>query len=164
MKIEPKFYAKNNRLFFLDGTQADVAKKIDVENDLQKFNSAEEHQIFRVKIKWNQVGSDENYDEEFLAKLRDALKSLEEKNAFAFIAPDSGQKNLSAVQREDFTASFRHCARRIKDCFNVIGFEIPRDADAEFFVQQLSEKHAQYIFFSSDKNLISVNEAIVESD
>ena len=79
-------------------------------------------------------------------QLRDELKSLEEKNEFVFIEPVF-DKNASV---EQFTAAMKHTARRIKDCVSVIGFALPKEAEAQkdFFIEELSAKHQQYCFFS----------------
>ena len=86
--------------------------------------------------------------EDFLAKLRDDLKALEDKKEFVFIEPVF-DKNAGA---EQFTAAMKHCARRIKDCVSVIGFAIPSEilASKAFYIEELSAKHAQYCFFCKE--------------
>ena len=97
-------------------------------------------------VKWSDVeGNPEEYNEDFLAKLRDELKSLEEKKEFVFIEPIFDK----AADAEQFTAAMKHCARRIKDCVSVIGFAIPNEIfeNRAFYTEELSTKHAHYCFF-----------------
>ncbi len=129
MKLERLFEVKDSRLYTVDG------KEKQVEDSLVK------------SVKWSDVeGEAESYNEDYLAKLRDELKLLEEKNLFVFIEPVF-DKNADVAQ---FIAAMRHTARRIKDCVSVIGFAIPEQAAAEkdMFVSELSQKHQQYCFFS----------------
>lgn len=99
-----------------------------------------------LSVKWSDVeGSPEEYNEEFLAKLRDNLKSLEEKKEFVFIEPLFDKDG----SKEGFTAAMKHTARRIKDCTSVIGFALPEEIleEKDFYIEELSAKHAHYCFF-----------------
>ena len=132
MKLERLFEAKNQKLYRISGEEVKVTPEM-------------------VKsLNWSDVESDpknapEAYNEEFLAHLRDELKSLEAKSEFVFIEPrldvDCGA--------EQFTAAMKHTARRIKDCVSVIGFSIPEEIaeTADFYREELSAKHAHYCFF-----------------
>ena len=54
--------------------------------------------------------------------------------------------------------------RIFKDCVSVVGFSIPSafdESDAKAFVEELSEKHSQYVFFSNNKALLT-DEKIVK--
>ena len=100
-------------------------------------------------VKWSDVeGTPEEYNEEFLAKLRDELKALEEKGFFVLIEP-LFDKSADAQQ---FTAAMKHTARRIKDCVSVSGFAIPEEISGEseraFYIEEMSAKHKHYCFFS----------------
>lgn len=98
--------------------------------------------------------ADGQYNEEYLASLREVLKSMESNNMDVIIVPVlSGSKTLDILQ---FTASMAHTARRIKDCKSVIGFALPDDAakskeDISSFIDALSVKHPQYVYFCSKK-------------
>ncbi|MCR4823691.1 MAG: hypothetical protein K5873_12560 [Treponema sp.] len=97
-------------------------------------------------VKWSNVEAGaEEYNEDFLAKLRDELKAMEEKSSFVFIEPVF-DKDASC---EQFTAAMKHCARRIKDCISVIGFAIPEEIydKRAFYMEELSAKHSHYCFF-----------------
>ena len=109
----------------------------------------------------NTVAS-ENANEEFLAEFRDWLKKLEDKNSFAIIIPFAENASATQEQKEIFTASFKHCARRIKDCENVIGFSVPENVEPDFFISELKAKHGHYIFFSTDENLLASDEKIAK--
>lgn len=129
MKLEKLFEVKGQKLFKIDGGD-EVAIKPEM----------------ALPVKWSDVEHEnEVYDEEYLAKLREKLKSLEEKKVFVFIEPVFDKK----AGAEQFTSAMKHTARRIKDCVSVIGFALPEEViqDAEFFIEELSAKHAQYCFF-----------------
>lgn len=136
MKLERLFEVKKSKLFKVSGEEFPVSSK-------------------NIKsVKWNEVeGAPEEYNEEFLAQLRDELKSLEEKEEFVFIEPVFDKTGLNENSIEQFTAAMKHTARRIKDCISVIGFAIPAEVETkkDFYIAELSQKHQQYCFFS--KNL-----------
>lgn len=137
MKLERLFEVKGSQLYKISG---------------EKFAITEEN--IRT-VRWSDVeGEAEVYNEEYLAQLRDELKALEEKNHFVIIEPVF-DKNCPA---EQFTAAMKHTARRIKDCVSVIGFALPSEIEAEkdFYIEELSAKHAQYCFFSKNLQLESI--------
>ncbi|MGN0729760.1 substrate-binding and GGDEF domain-containing protein [Treponema sp.] len=162
MKIDAKFYSEENRVYFLNGTELDIKKAKSIDGNSCKKNSDPENDVlYTITVSQELTGTEENANELFLAEFREWLKKLESKNSFAIIAPFT-EKNGGQADGELITASFKHCARRIKDCENVIGFSIPGGADPEFFISELSEKHSHYIFFSSDENLSKRNGKIVK--
>ena len=127
MKLERLFEVKESKLFAISGEGISTEGKA-------------------YPVKWSDVENGvEEYNEDFLAKLRDDLKVLEEKNQFVFIEP-SFDKNAGY---EQFTAAMKHTARRIKDCVSVIGFAIPAEVleNKAFYIEELSAKHQQYCFF-----------------
>ena len=100
-------------------------------------------------VKWSDVeAGEEEYNEDFLARLREELKSKEDKGDFVFIEPVF-DKNASL---EQFTAAMKHCARRIKDCVSVIGFALPVEIlkSKDFYIEELSAKHQQYCYFCKE--------------
>ncbi len=165
MKIDAKFYSENSKLYFIDSKKefdALGAENISASEFIKMELVGGKSVPFAVKVKWSEVGLDgDSYMEEFLASLRDSLKSLEEKNMYAFIVPECDSKIESDSDREKFTLSMKHCARRIKDCENVIGFAVPDEAQSSFFMEELSAKHKQYVFFSKNENLLK-DKAIVK--
>ena len=123
--------------------------------DLLAGNSVGEGCVCAVELPWALVGTEAGgYNEEFLAGLRDWLKALEEKKVFAFFVPVAGGA-LSAEEGVVFTASMKHCARRIKDCTSVVGFAVPDGIDVALFEVELHEKHGQYVFFSRNDVVLS---------
>ena len=167
MKIEARFTSKQNRLYTVSGEEQNVKDCVRV-NAKEWLGSGapspEARKLLCIEVNWSDIGLDEDsYDEAFLAELRDALKNLEEKNVFAFIKPVCGSASFNA---ESFTASCKHCARRIKDAASVIGFAIPAEftapPDVELFIEELSAKHAHYVFFSQNPEIIALKTEIVQ--
>lgn len=162
MKLEALFTAKDNSLFTVEGQ----AVALDSENRIQAGENfipmplKIDAPLF-IDVAWTLVGMDEeSYNEAFLANLRDYLKLMEEKKQFAVIVPVADSDAGSPDKKEAFTASMKHCARRIKDCVSVIGFSIPQEADSGYFCDELSQKHSHYVFFSRDEKVLE-NKSIV---
>lgn len=138
MKLEPVFFVKENKLYKID--------------DNSPFAT---EQLQKIEILWSKVElEDEIYNEEFLASLRDDLKSLEVQGKFAVLVPIIDKPLENAEQIESFTNACNHTARRVKDCISVAGFEIPAEiSDFQDFIEILSKKHAQYVYFSHNKEI-----------
>ena len=118
----------------------------------------EENALYSINVAQELTGTEENANEEFLAEFRDWLKKLEDKNSFAIIIPFAENASATQEQKEIFTASFKHCARRIKDCVSVAGYKLPEElikkgfseaSPASNFMDTISIKHAQYVNFAS---------------
>lgn len=146
MKLDPIFTVKENKLYKI----AD--------------NSPAQPEAFKkIEIKWSTVElSDENYNEEYLAKLREELKVLDDNGQFAILLPVADKKLETPEQFELFTNAFNHTARRIKDCVSVAGIELPVEllskgiseaSPAQNFMDTLAIKHAQYVYFASENNI-----------
>ena len=150
MKLEKTFKCENKKLYFLNDSKELSAQKIPlVKADDFIKGSMPDAALFAIGITFKQIGNeDEGYNEEFLAFLRDALKLLEEKHIFTFIIP-LAEEEINAGRSEEVTASFKHCARRIKDCTNLAGFALAKGIDKALFISELSAKHEQYVFFST---------------
>lgn len=133
MKLEKLFKSENNRLFKMDGTEVAVTASM------------------LKNVSWNDVeGAEEVYNEQYLSQLRDELKAVEEKGEFVVVNPVYDKKGAIPGQ---FINAMKHTARRIKDCKSVIGFAIPDeiagDSDVvDFYIEKMSEKHEQYVYFS----------------
>ena len=138
MKLEPVFFVKENKLYKIDDNSPFAAE-----------------QLQKIEILWSKVElEDEIYNEEFLASLRDDLKSLEVQGKFAVLVPIIDKPLENAEQIESFTNACNHTARRVKDCISVAGFEIPAQiTDFQDFIEVLSKKHAQYVYFSHNKEI-----------
>lgn len=162
MKLESLFKSENNKLFFLDGKELPVLGSLVMEGGecvLPGLCKGEDgSKAIRINVPWSLVGMDEeNYNEEFLASFRDFLKDFEERKLFAFLVPIADVVPSSHEEKEMFVQSMKHCARRIKDCASVIGFAIPDEVDSEYFVEELSHKHKQYLYFSKNEDLLKDN-------
>lgn len=155
MRLEKLFDSQDNTLIEKNGNSIDLTlcPVLDaVELCNEKYESAK---VSAVKVKWSYTGFDEeNYNEEFLALLRDRLKYLEDSSKYVFIIPEADSEICDAQKKEAFASSINHCARRIKDCASVIGFAIPKELEAGEFTELLLKKHPHYIFFSRDEKVL----------
>lgn len=145
MKLEKLFEVKDGRLYKVGGEEVDVAG-------------------MAKTVRWSEVEpAPEAYDEAFLASLRDELKNLEAQKKFVYIDAVFDKEGEPA----QFIAAMKHCARRIKDCVSVAGFALPaaltaggfaEGSVAVDFVAELSQKHAQYVFFckNAPKNFVNL--------
>ena len=140
MKFEKLFQSKDNKLFKITGEEVPVTEKM------------------TFPVKWSAVeGAEEEYDESFLAKLREQLKALEEKNEFVFLEPVYDK----VATPGQFNNAIKHTVRRLKDCKSVIGValvkEVAEDKDVlEDFMEKISEKHPHYVYFSKTRCLEDV--------
>ena len=140
MKLDPIFTVKNKKLYKIaDGSEVDTST-------LQK-----------IEISWSTVEmEDEVYNEEFLAVLRDQLKTMEDAGTFAVLVPVADKPLETPEQEEAFTNAFNHTARRVKDCTSVAGLELPAALkDKQAFMDTLAIKHAQYVYFTKAENPLS---------
>ncbi len=122
--------------------------------DAQFSGEIEDGGKYRLSVALSDVSfGAEKYNESFLASLREKLKAA---GGARFVIAPAAEKPLSSTDDAlEMTAAFKHCARRIKDCENVAGFEIPRafsaleraDELAENFAEELAEKHPNYVFY-----------------
>lgn len=161
MKLEKRFYVESNKLYYIEGK-----KELEISSERLSASACtaggslpeELSRLILIELPWTQVGCDESsYNEEFLASFRDFLKSLEEKGGYAAIVPVA---DAPVGDGEELTASFKHCARRIKDCASVAGFAVPEGVEADSFIEELSAKHEQYVFFSSNPKLLERAEIV----
>lgn len=148
MKLEPLFKVENNKLVKLsDNSIVDI-------DSLQK-----------IEIKWSVVELEpECYNEEFLANLREQLKTNDDIGKFVILVPIADKTLSTAEDFELFVNAFNHTARRIKDCICVAGIELPQqiisegfaaDSKAQCFMETLAIKHAQYVYFSKADSINS---------
>ena len=145
MKLDPIFTVKQNKLY-----------------KLANNSSVDLSTLHRIEIKWSTVElSDEQYNEEYLAGLRDQLKALENIGQYAVLVPIADKPLENPEQTELFINAFNHTARRVKDCVSVAGFELPdaltakgfeEGTPAADFMETLAIKHAQYVYFAKNIN------------
>lgn len=143
MKLDPIFTVNQNKLFKIENNS-----EVDI-NTLEK-----------IEIKWSTVElADEAYNEEYLAALRDNLKSYDDAGKFAILIPVVDKAMETPEQIELFINAFNHTARRVKDCISVVGMELPEQLiktgteNIQLFIETLAKKHAQYVYFTKDENL-----------
>ena len=157
MKLEPLFFIKQNNLYKIQ-----TQEKVELSNfqtiSYQEFTQNPlSNEFVKIDINWSSIElDDEVYNEELLAQLRDNLKKLDENNHFAIINPITDKQISSYDDADLFINACNHMARRIKDCESVIGLELPdqifaQDAAADF-MDTLSKKHANYVFFANNSN------------
>lgn len=157
MKLEPLFFIKQNNLYKIQ-----TQEKVELSNfqtvSYQEFTQNPlSNEFVKIDINWSAIElDDEVYNEELLAQLRDNLKKLDENNHFAIINPIADKQISSYDDADLFINACNHMARRIKDCESVIGLELPdqifaQDAAADF-MDTLSKKHANYVFFANNSN------------
>lgn len=107
-----------------------------------------------ARVPWSAVETDAGeYDESYLASLRDFLKSMEESGSSAIILADD-EGNAQGERAGAFIDAAAHCARRVKDCASVAGFALPdsiakSESLASKFIESLRAKHPHYVFFAS---------------
>jgi len=101
------------------------------------------------------VLADGSANEEYLAGLRNRLKELEAAGEQVMLEPQVLPEDCKDIDAAlSVTAAYKHCARRVKDCECVKGFEIPavfagmeRGGElADNFKSELLEKHPHYVF------------------
>ena len=157
MKLEPLFFIKQNNLYKIQ-----TQEKVELSNfqtvSYQEFTQNPlSNEFIKIDINWSAIElEDEVYNEELLAQLRDNLKKLDENNHFVIINPIADKQISSYDDADLFINACNHMARRIKDCESVIGLELPdqifaQEAAADF-MDTLSKKHANYVFFANNSN------------
>ena len=140
MKLDPIFTVKNKKLYKIaDGSEVDTAT------------------LKRIDIPWSTVElEDQAYNEEYLAGLRDQLKSMEAAGEYAVLVPLVDKPLETPEQEELFINAYNHTARRVKDCVSVAGLELPAKLKGkEAFMEALAVKHAQYVYFTKAENPLS---------
>lgn len=150
MKLEPVFTVKNNKLIKIaDDSLVDISS------------------LKKIEIKWSTVEmEDEAYNEEYLASLREELKTLDNQNIFAILIPVTDKPLETPEQVELFINAYNHTARRIKDCVSVAGYELPSallkfgleaDSAVKNFMDTIAIKHAQYVNFAKSEDVNNYN-------
>ncbi len=145
MKLDPIFTINNHQFYKIsDNSQVDTSS------------------LKKIEIKWSTVElAEEAYNEEYLAQLRDELKTMDDAGTFAVLVPVVDKPLENPEQLEAFINTFNHTARRVKDCVSVAGFILPdaitakgfeADSPAASFMETLAIKHAQYVYFVNAGN------------
>lgn len=169
MKFDPLFKSENNKLVKIDSGETYSTGKLHLvygENISSACMPDSVKKVVGVLVNWSAVELEPgSYNEEFLAVLRDYLKSLESSGFFAFIIPGTVRPLPDSDAVQSYIDAMVHCARRIKDCTSVIGFAIPSELlklDSDFgvnsytqwFINEMNVKHGHYLYFA-DKAVIA---------
>lgn len=165
MKLEPLFFIKQNNLYKIQPQE-----KVELSNfqnvSYQEFTQNPlSNEFIKIDINWSAIElEDEVYNEELLAQLRDNLKKLDENYHFVIINPIADKQISSYDDADLFINACNHMARRIKDCESVIGLELPdqifaQEAAADF-MDTLSKKHANYVYFANKSNESKVKQLV----
>lgn len=188
MKFDPLFKVNQNMLFSLDEKSVDVNlinilnvqdekfinQQIPIEQKSDSIN------LFRMFIPQNLIESEpEVYNEDFLAKLRDTLKSLESKNQFAVlnIIPGHDDNSKEKICNNDvlfelceqYVLAIKHCTRRVKDCTSLLGIEFNQEFILNFsnekikmIIDELYKKHSHYIYFLQNQDSAKIQNLDLE--
>ncbi len=158
MKVEPIFSFRGGFLVPPVGTavpakpaQIQVKSLFEGAAEAKIAALAEEgFNLFLLRVSLLEIASDYNsFNEAFLARLREILKSAEKNNIGAVIQilPDENAPHSDA---ELLLSSIEHTARRLKDCSALLGFTLAAEAGSEFHAEaaiRLKKKHPSLIFF-----------------
>jgi hypothetical protein len=122
------------------------------EASLKKLEE-EKVNLLHWKILWSDVEKtdEEEYDENYLAQLRDELKKLEEKNIWVIINWDFTRPEWGGDELINGIEAAKHTARRLKDCKKIIGFEICGESSVQLqaaLADALTPKHKHYLYFA----------------
>ena len=86
MKLDPKFEVKDNQLYTIAGEKVEF-KFIDV-NDIESQKADEKNAFYCIVVDQKTIEPEaECYNEEYLAKLRDYLKEMEETGCYGALQP-----------------------------------------------------------------------------
>lgn len=89
----------------------------------------------------------DSYNEAALARLREILKSAEEKRVAAVLSIEDDSRGASP---DLLVGAAEHSARRLKDCASLIGLAMPNWAGEGFLLElaaRLGRKHPTLLFF-----------------
>ena len=140
---------ENNAVKFIS---ADIEAKRISEESMKKLLE-ENVNLLHWKVLWSDVEKtgEEEYDETYLAELRDEIKKAEEKQIWVLIKWEFAKPVWGGDEIINGIEAAKHTSRRIKDCKNVIGFELSGQASEaiqEGMAESLSNKHGHYLYFA----------------
>lgn len=167
MKTEPLFFYSDGFLTDKAGIKASISPEeiffADIIHSGQNTESlfrklkADRKNFLIVKIYHSQVEPESGqYNEAFLAGLRDFLKAAESQSVAAVISFSPGKEGEifavpdSPEKQDDYIEAAAHTARRLKDCAGILGFLLPPGGGENFklkFAGRFSKKHPHFIFF-----------------
>lgn len=165
MKVDPAIIIKDNQICNKNGevinlraytvdnfvSNSDKITKLDTSDLETSFESIKKRgcQMIRWVVYWNIIEPEEGeYNEEYLATLREYIKKAGKSGLLVYIVPKISftnntfwTKNTYPIDKiidgetagmyymRCFTDAMNHLARRVKDCENIVGFAIPECFD-----------------------------------
>lgn len=165
MKLSEKdYFAQNYKIVTVNNKKFEEAfiLKLSTKEDFTPLKDASKENINIIEFESNFAGSaPDEFDESFLANLRENLKNAENNDVVFCIKPVINATSLSAEEAENLNKLFYHIARRIKDCSCVVGFVLPKfDSNSNIeqttsLINMLKKKHPEYVYILNSKNEIS---------
>lgn len=156
MKLEPVFEVKENQLYKISGESVPF-NFIDILN-IENESAGSENSFYNIVVEQKLIEPEpECYNEEYLAKLRDYLKAMEENGCYAAlqIIPEKTGNEANSPETDSYIACIKHATRRIKDCRNLAGIYLcdkyAKDGDAgkiSLLIDELDVKHSHYVYFA----------------
>lgn len=167
MKLDPKFEVKDNQLYTIAGEKVEF-KFIDV-NDIESQKADEKNAFYCIVVDQKTIEPEaECYNEEYLAKLRDYLKEMEETGCYGalHVIPEAATEACDTPETVSYVACVKHATRRVKDCENLCGVylcdKFAKDGDAAkiaLLIDELNVKHKQYVYFAGNEVLVKAKKA-----
>lgn len=167
MKLDPLFEVKDSQLYTIAGDKVDF-KFIDVK-DIDSEKADGENAFYNIIVDQKVIEPEaECYNEEYLAKLRDYLKAMEETKSYAAlnVIPSAVSDKADSAETDSYVACVKHATRRVKDCENLAGVylcdKFAKDGEAAkiaLLIDELNVKHAQYVYFASEEVLAKAKDA-----
>lgn len=165
MKLSEKdYFAGNFKLVSANGQTFETVSvlKLGSKEDFSSIKSAAKEKLNLIEFDAAFAGcAPDDFDESFLASLREVLKEAENSEAVFCIKPVLQVSSINSEEDlENITALFYHIARRIKDCACVAGFALPEmGADTQkcavSLIEALKKKHPEYVYILSSMDFAS---------
>lgn len=159
MKLSEKdYFAQNYKLTTADGKTFDTAAvlKLSSKENLKSIENAEKGGLSVIEFDSAFAGTaPDEFDEAFLAFLRECLKKAESTDSVFLLKPLVKKEIKTEEDAENLNALFYHIARRTKDCTCLAGFDLS-DLNTDVkrkasIIDTLKKKHPEYVYLLKDK-------------
>jgi len=162
MKLSEKdYFAQNYKLTTATGKTFDTAAvlKLSSKENLKPIEDAEKGRFYIIEFDSGFAGTaPDEFDEAFLAFLRECLKNAESTGSVFLLKPLVKTEIAAEEDAENLNALFYHIARRTKDCTCVAGFDLSAlDINLEgkaSVIDTLKKKHPEYVYLLKNKEEI----------
>ena len=159
MKVEPLFSFKGG---ILAGAGGKEFPAVPAQMRLEDFSAgvaeaniatlaAEGANLILLRLNLSQIAlKPASFNEAALSRLREILKTAEERSAGAVLSIEDERDAASPSAQADLISAAEHTARRLKDCASLIGFAVPEGAGQEFLLEleaRFEKKHPTLLFF-----------------